>query len=98
DYLKDLDNSKPIVLLDHQPFNLNDAKVINADIQISGHTHHGQLWPFGYITKAIFELSSGYLKKGNTHYFVSTGFGTWGPPVRTGNRPEIIVIDLLGKN
>lgn len=96
--MKGVDQTKPVILLDHQPFNLDDAKKIPADIQISGHTHHGQLWPFGYITSAIFELSSGYLKKGGTHYFVSNGFGTWGPPVRTGNRPEILVIDIFGKN
>lgn len=89
-----LDKTKPIIVLDHQPFNLEDVVNSGADLQISGHTHHGQLWPLGYITSAIFELSRGYLQKANTHFLVSTGFGTWGPPVRTGNRPEILVINL----
>ena len=92
--LEDIDKSRPIVLLDHQPFKLDKVVPENVDIQLSGHTHHGQLWPFSYLTKAIFELSSGYLRKGNTHFIVSNGYGTWGPPVRIGNRPEIIVIDV----
>lgn len=89
-----IDKTKPVILMDHQPFNLSDAVSEGCDLQLSGHTHHGQLWPFNFITKAIFEISSGYLKKNNTHFYVSTGFGTWGPPVRTGNRPEIVNIKV----
>lgn len=92
--LENTDKSRPVVLLDHQPFKLDKVVPENVDIQLSGHTHHGQLWPFNYLTNAIFELSSGYLRKGNTHFIVSNGYGTWGPPVRIGNRPEIIVIDV----
>lgn len=89
-----VDPSKPVILLDHQPYNLQQAVEQGFDLQISGHTHHGQLWPLNYITSAIFELSKGYTRKGKTHFIVSTGYGTWGPPVRTGNRPEIVVADL----
>ncbi|MCU4157064.1 metallophosphoesterase [Carboxylicivirga sp. A043] len=94
DILLSIDKSKPLIMLDHQPYNLEIAQQNGIDLQISGHTHHGQLWPFGYITQRIFEVSRGYLKKGNSHFIVSTGFGTWGPPVRTGNRPEILEINL----
>jgi predicted MPP superfamily phosphohydrolase len=97
DIMKVVDKSKPLIMMDHQPYNLDDAKNAGIDLQLSGHTHHGQLWPFGYITQKIFEVSRGYYQKGDTHYYVSTGFGTWGPPVRTGNRPEIIVINLYFK-
>lgn len=90
-----IDPSKPIVLLDHQPFNLSQAQENGIDLQLSGHTHHGQLWPFNYITKMIFEVSWGYKKKGDTHYYVSSGAGGWGPPIRTVNRPEIISINLI---
>jgi len=92
--VKEANPKLPIVLMDHQPFHLEEAEQNGVTLQLSGHTHHGQMWPFGYITKAIFEVSRGFYKKGNTSYYVSTGYGTWGPPVRTGNRPEVVVITL----
>ncbi|TLX75170.1 metallophosphoesterase [Labilibacter sediminis] len=95
DLLKPLDDNKPIILLDHQPFELNIAEENGIDLQISGHTHHGQLWPLSIITKKMFEISQGYKQKGNSHFYVSTGFGTWGPPVRIGNRPEILEFTLV---
>ncbi len=93
-----LDKSKPLILLDHQPFHLEEAEINGIDLQISGHTHNGQLWPFNYITQKIYEMSWGYLKKGETNYYVSCGVGTWGPPVRTGNTPEIVNIKLKFEN
>jgi hypothetical protein len=81
-------------MMDHQPFNLGRVVKQGIDLQLSGHTHHGQMWPFNHITTAIYELSRGYKMIGNTHFYVSTGFGTWGPPVRLGNRPEIVQIIL----
>jgi predicted MPP superfamily phosphohydrolase len=89
-----LDQTKPLIVMNHQPFNLQEATDANVDLHLSGHTHHGQLWPVNYITKAIFELSWGYLKKGNTHFYVSSGYGSWGPSVRVGNRPEVVVFKL----
>lgn len=92
--MKSVDRSKPVILLDHQPFNLEKSVKEGVDLQLSGHTHHGQLWPLNYITSAIYEVSTGYRKIGNTHFYVSTGFGTWGPPIRLGNRPELVNIIL----
>lgn len=92
--LAGIDRSLPIILLDHQPFHLEEAVEQDVDLQISGHTHHGQLWPLNYFTNMIYEISTGYEKKGNTHIYVSSGFGTWGPPVRTNSRPEIVHIEL----
>ncbi len=92
--MAEVDKSYPIILMDHQPFRLEEAEKNGADLQLSGHTHHGQLWPFNFITKKVYELSWGYKKRGNTHYYVSCGVGTWGPPIRTGNRPEIVNIKL----
>ena len=63
-------------------------------LHISGHTHHGQLWPFNYITEKIYEISRGYEKREDTHLFISNGVGTWGPPMRLGNRPEIVNIKV----
>lgn len=92
--LVDLSKDKPIILLDHQPYHLEEAEQQGVDLQLSGHTHHGQIWPFNFITRAIFEVSRGYLKKGNTHYYVSSGVGGWGPPIRTVSRPEILNIHI----
>jgi len=85
------------ILLDHQPYNLNEALENGIDLQLSGHTHHGQMFPFNLITKSIFEVSKGLKRLDNTYVFVSTGFGTWGPPVRVGNRPEIVVLEVTGR-
>jgi len=90
----------PVILLDHQPFHLEQAVEAGIDLQLSGHTHHGQLWPFQLITRWVYEKSWGYLKKGHTHFYISSGVGGWGPPIRTVNRPEIVQINLSfnGKN
>lgn len=90
-----LDHSLPIIMLDHQPFELDKKEELGVDLTLSGHTHHGQMWPLNYITKAIYEVSWGYKKKGNTHVYVSSGVGGWGPPVRIGNRPEIVLINIV---
>jgi predicted MPP superfamily phosphohydrolase len=92
--MKGIDPSYPVVLLDHQPFDLDLAEINGVDLSLSGHTHHGQIWPLNYVTKALYGLSWGYKKRGGTHYYVSCGAGTWGPPVRIGNRPEILDIRL----
>jgi predicted MPP superfamily phosphohydrolase len=88
------DPNCPIILMDHQPFQLEEGETNGVDLQISGHTHHGQLWPLNLITRRVYELSWGYKKKNSTHVYVSCGFGTWGPPVRLGNRPEIVNIRI----
>ncbi len=92
--LSTVDMTRPVILMDHQPFHLEEAERNGIDLQLSGHTHHGQLWPLNYITSAIYEVSRGYKKKGNTHFYVSSGVGSWGPPIRTGNRPEIVELVL----
>jgi predicted MPP superfamily phosphohydrolase len=92
--MEGIDKDLPVILLDHQPIGLEEAWKQNIDLQVSGHTHHGQLFPLNLITNSVYELSWGYMQKDNTHYYVSCGYGTWGPPVRTGNTPEIVVITI----
>ena len=89
-----VDTAYPVVLMDHQPFRLEEAAGKGIDLQLSGHTHNGQLWPLNKITEAVYEVSWGETVKGETRYYVSSGVGTWGPPVRTGNRPEIVLIRM----
>ena len=58
--MKNIDPSKPVILLDHQPLRLDESEKNGVDLQLSGHTHNGQLWPLNYITRRIFEVSYGY--------------------------------------
>jgi len=90
-----IDSSKPLILMDHQPFKLNEAFENKIDLQLSGHTHNGQLWPLNYLISKIYELGWGYRVNGITHYYVSCGVGGWGPPIRTGSVPEIVNIKLI---
>jgi predicted MPP superfamily phosphohydrolase len=83
------------ILLDHQPFNLQAAEEAGVYLQISGHTHNGQLFPFNWLVAAIYENAYGYSTRGKTHYWVTSGAGTWGPRVRTTGRTEILLIDLV---
>jgi predicted MPP superfamily phosphohydrolase len=89
-----LDASLPIVLLDHQPVRLEEAEQAGVSLQISGHTHDGQIFPIDVINSRIYELNWGYLRKGDTQYYVTSGAGTWGPPIRVGSRAEVVRIRL----
>ena len=92
--MKDIDHSKPVILLDHQPLRLDESVMHGVDLQLSGHTHNGQMWPLTYIIRRIFELSYGYLRKGNSQFIVSSGFGLWGPRIRSGSRSEVLLINI----
>ncbi len=94
DLIKDVDKSLPIIMMDHQPHRLTDAIENGIDLQLSGHTHNGQLWPLNYIAKAVYDVSWGYKQIERTHFYISSGVGTWGPPMRSGNYPEIVNLKL----
>ena len=88
------DDQKPIILMDHQPKSWDEAITNKVWLQLSGHTHSGQFFPFGLITKKLFPEDWG-IKEHNGHYLVvSSGYGTWGPPVRLGNYPEIVLLKI----
>lgn len=92
--LAGVDPSLPILLMDHQPNRLEETTAAGVDLQVSGHTHRGQLWPGSLITSRVFEVDWGYLKKGATQFIVSLGYSTWGPPIRIGNAPEVVNIHV----
>ncbi len=94
DILTMLPNTGFVIMMDHQPIAINEAAQSNVGLLLCGHTHHGQLWPLNYLTGKIFQLSHGLKRFGNTWVYVSNGVGSWGPPVRIGNRPEIVEITL----
>ena len=92
-----VDRAFPLILLDHQPLHLEEAEKAGIDLELCGHTHAGQLFPINLINKLVYELNWGSLVKGRTHYDVTCGVGTWGPPVRFLAPPEVTVIDLVQK-
>ncbi len=98
DLLKGVDSSLPIIMLDHQPIDLEKAQSNGVDLQLSGHTHVGQVFPMNLITGYLYELDWGYLKKGAYNLIVSSGYGTWGPPLRVGNNPEVVSITIKFKS
>jgi predicted MPP superfamily phosphohydrolase len=85
----------PIIVLDHQPYNLNITDSLKVDLQISGHTHHGQLFPFNLLTDYLYEQSHGYRKWKNSHIWVSSGLSLWGPPFRIGTKGDFAIIDIM---
>ena len=90
----DLNDSCFSILLDHQPYHLEEAQKARIDFQFSGHTHDGQVWPVSWITRAMYEKSFGYLTKGDTQYYISSGMGIWGAKFRIGTRSEYMVLTL----
>lgn len=89
-----VNKNMPIIVLDHQPSQLDEPLTQGVDIQLSGHTHQGQLFPVQFITNKIFKNDYGYTCKDNLQVIVSSGYGTWGPPMRVGNKPEIVDITI----
>ena len=88
------DTSKYIILLDHQPYHLEQAEKAGVDFQFSGHTHHGQVWPLNWITERMYECAYGPWTRGNTVYYVSSGIGIWGGKFRIGTCSEYVVATI----
>lgn len=88
------DSARPTVLLAHQPVQVATAAQHGVDLQLSGHTHGGQMWPFHYAVRAVQPSLAGLSAVGDTQLYVSRGAGFWGPPVRVGAPPDISVISL----
>lgn len=86
--------SRPTVLLAHQPVQVGEAAARGVDLQLSGHTHGGQMWPFHYVVEAVQPSLAGLSTVGDTQLYVSRGAGFWGPPVRVGAPPDISVLTL----
>ncbi|WP_245177348.1 hypothetical protein [Geodermatophilus sp. DF01-2] len=88
------DDAVPVVLTAHQPVQVEQARAAGVGLQLSGHTHGGQLWPFDYAVRLDQPAVQGLSRVGDTQLYVTTGVGFWGPPMRTGARPEVAVIEL----
>ena len=96
DLIANIDKSKFILLLDHQPSELNLNSSLGYDLQLSGHTHKGQIWPAGLISELFNfnELEYGYKKIGDYEIIVSSGISGWNYPIRTGSKSEYLIIDI----
>jgi hypothetical protein len=92
-----INKTKPSVLMYHPPSELKEASKAGINLQLSGHTHDGQIWPFNYVVQIFFPRVNGLYNYNGMYLYVSPGTGTWGPPFRLGSRSEITVIKLVRK-
>ncbi|MCD8263051.1 MAG: metallophosphoesterase [Tannerellaceae bacterium] len=84
----------PTILLDHQPYELEETEQNGIDLQFIGHTHRGQIWPMSLVTDRIFQQSYGYRQWDRSHIYVSSGLSLWGPPFRIGTQSEMVEFNL----
>lgn len=94
DLLSGLDKSKPILIMDHQPKELAQLEKAGADVDLSGHTHDGQMFPGNLFTKLFWKNSNGVIKKGKMYSCVTSGVGLWGPDMRVGTDSEIMILHI----
>ena len=97
EFLKDADPEKFIILMDHSPLDIYDAADLGVNLQVSGHTHQGQIYPFGIITERYFPFDYGHLVREDYNLIATSGAGTWGPPVRIGTQSEVVRINIKQK-
>ncbi|MFE9597816.1 metallophosphoesterase [Streptomyces hokutonensis] len=95
--LGDRDATRACVLLAHQPVQIHEAVKHGVDLQLSGHTHGGQLWPGNFIAAAANPTVAGLERYGDTELYVSRGAGAWGPPTRVGAPSDITIVELASK-
>ena len=93
-----LDKDKTIIVIDHQPKELQDIADAGVDLDLCGHTHDGQTFPGNFTVKFLWENPCGYLQKGSIHNIVTSGSGVWGPAMRVGTDSEICTINLTFSN
>ena len=86
--------SEPVLVLDHQPRNLDANSALGFDIELSGHTHGGQIWPITALASRLYDLNHGLKTIGSTHFIVTCGIGYWGPPLRLGTTSEVLELNL----
>jgi len=93
--MEGVDKNLPVILLDHTPFNLEQASENGIALQLSGHTHHGQLFPLQFVMRMLYKVSRGHIVVKGSDIIVTSGTGFWGPPVRTSAIPEVVVVKVL---
>lgn len=91
---QDLDTSKPIIVLEHEPREYEELEAVNVDLQLAGHTHDGQLWPTKIATDIVWENSYGLYQSGNFSAITTSGLGLFGPNMRVGTIAEVCIIHV----
>lgn len=91
---EDMDMDKPVIVIDHEPKELDALAHAGVDLDLCGHTHDGQMFPGNVTIKLMWENAYGYLKKGKMHNIVTSGVGVFGPNMRVGTKSEICAIDV----
>ncbi|MBT9820676.1 metallophosphoesterase [Clostridium sp. MCC328] len=89
-----LDPSLPIIVMDHQPGELSEASDAGVDLDLSGHTHDGQMFPANLVVHFLWENACGVLKKGAMTSIVTSGAGVWGPAMRVGTNNEVVIANV----
>ena len=92
--LKEVDRSKPLIVLDHQPLSFSESVMNQIDLTLCGHTHNGQFWPYPLVMKLLYECPYGYYRRADSQFYVSSGIGFAGPPYRVGTRSELVVLHI----
>ena len=87
-------HSAPVILLEHQPYDIAAKSTMGFDLQIYGHTHRGQIWPMSLLVDRMYEQSHGYRQWGTSHVIVTEGLSLWGPPFRIGTNSNLFVVKL----
>lgn len=93
-----INTKKPSIILAHNPNIIQETRILEANLQLSGHTHNGQIFPFNYIVKIFYPHIKGLYQIDKTMLYVSPGTGTWGPPMRLGSQNEITILNLNPQN
>lgn len=92
--MQNISSQQPVIVLDHQPYDIEEAEALGVDLLFCGHTHRGQIWPLTWLTDCLFQQSHGYRLWTNTHVYVSQGLSLWGPPFRIGSESELVVFKI----
>ena len=95
--LENQNTELPVLLMDHRPTGIEEHSKLPVDVQVSGHVHNGQVAPANLIVRLLNRVHYGYEQINNGHFFVTSGYGFWGVPLRLGSQSEVWIIEVKGK-
>ncbi|ABR75130.1 metallophosphoesterase [Actinobacillus succinogenes] len=96
--LQGVNTDLPVFLMDHRPTDMLAHSQLPIDIQVSGHTHKGQIFPANLLIKMTYPLDYGFRQINNVNFFVTSGYGFWGVPMRLASQSEVFILEVRGTN